>query len=48
MTMMKSDPLDAGEYFPRMGFITTEDQTLELPAGFSSRWGVLLFYRGDW
>ena len=41
-------PLDGGEILPGLEFTTTEERNLVMPGEFSGRWGVVLFYRGDW
>ena len=40
--------LDTGTPFPALEFSGLDGQRIVLPREISSRWSVLLFYRGHW
>lgn len=48
MTHANANRLDSGTMFPRLELSTTDGRSLVLPGEFAGRWGVVLFYRGDW
>lgn len=40
--------LDNGITFPNLELRSTDGRSLILPGEFVGRWGIVLFYRGDW
>lgn len=43
-----AEKLNIGSSFPRMTLTLTDGSTLALPEGLNAKYGVVLFYRGNW
>jgi peroxiredoxin len=43
-----AEKLDIGAVFPRITLNLVSGGTLDLPDGLTSRYRVILFYRGHW
>jgi hypothetical protein len=43
-----SEKLGIGDRFPGMTIDLVKGGTIDLPGGIGSKYGVILFYRGQW
>lgn len=43
-----TEKLNTGALFPTLTLSTVSGSTIELPAGLSTKYKVILFYRGHW
>lgn len=43
-----AEKLNTGDAFPKLTLNTVSGSTIELPAGLSTKYKVILFYRGHW